>query len=84
MSSRMRVTKGHRNNRRAHHSAPAVTISKDSSSNPHMRHRVNPTTGEYRGRKVLEIKSKVSRKEAIKAEKSEENKKEGKTQKAKK
>lgn len=66
MSSRMRVTKGHRNNRRSHHGVanPAVTIDTETGT-PHMRHRANPTTGMYRGRKVIETAN------AVKTNKSE-------------
>lgn len=57
MVVRMRHTKSHRNNRRAHHALekPAVAVDKDTGTK-HLRHRVNPTTGKYRGRQVLEAK----------------------------
>jgi len=67
MSSRMRVTKGHRNNRRSHHGidGPTITIDKETGT-PHLRHRANPTTGMYRGRKVIATANAV--KESTKKE----------------
>ena len=65
MSSRMRVTKGHRNNRRSHHGVDAPTISIDAETKtPHLRHRANPTTGMYRGRKVIATANAVKETES--------------------
>lgn len=62
MSSRMRVTKGHRNNRRAHHGVDLVTLTTEGETNiPHIRHRANPVTGTYRGRKVIDVNKKVTK-----------------------
>ena len=68
MTVRMRHTKSQTKNRRSHHALDNPTLSKDSSGNPHMRHRMNPTTGMYKGRKVLEVAKKAIKK----AEKSKE------------
>ena len=63
MVVRMRHTKSQRNNRRSHMKAqnPAVVMDKESNS-PQMRHRVNPSTGKYRGRQVLDLNKKVAKK----------------------
>lgn len=69
MSSRMRVTKGRRNNRRSHHGVPKVTLTTEGDTKvPHIRHRANPVTGTYRGRKVIDVDSKVAKKAAKKAD----------------
>jgi len=69
MSVRMRVTKGRRNNRRAHHGVPKVTLTTEGDTKvPHIRHRANPVTGTYRGRKVIDVDTKVAKKAAKKAE----------------
>jgi|GEM_PF-446020 len=80
MSSRMRVTKGHRNNRRSHHGTdgPTITIDKETGT-PHLRHRANPTTGMYRGRKVMDINSAVKESKADKKAPVKEEKAETKT-----
>ena len=71
MSSRMRVTKGHRNNRRAHHGVDNVTLTTEGDTKvPHVRHRANPVTGTYRGRKVIDVDAKLAKKAAKKAENS--------------
>ena len=58
MVVRMRSTKSHRNNTRSHHALekPAIAVDKKTGTK-HLRHRVNPTTGEYRGRQVVKAKS---------------------------
>lgn len=64
MSVRMRHTRAHTGNRRSHHalSEPALTV--DKSGVPHLRHRANPITGEYRDRKVIDVEKKVQKKQA--------------------
>lgn len=54
MSIRMRHTKGHTGNRRSHHAlkGPRLTLDKETNSY-HLRHRVDMTTGMYRGKKIL-------------------------------
>ena len=61
----MRVTKGHRNNRRAHIDASSPTLTTEGDTKvPHIRHRANPTTGTYRGRQVIDVDAKIAKKEA--------------------
>jgi len=59
----MRHTKAHTRNRRAHHSLsnPALTTDKKTGA-VSMRHRVSPITGEYKGKKVIEVKTKKTSK----------------------
>jgi len=63
MTVRMRHTRAHTRNRRSHHAlvAPAVTTEKETGG-MHLRHRVSPTTGMYRGRKVVDVSKKLSKK----------------------
>lgn len=55
----MRVTKGHSNNRRAHHALTAARLSVCPSCGAnHERHKVCLACGVYRGNQVMEIKTK--------------------------
>lgn len=62
MVVRMRHTRAQRGNTRSHHalSNPAITV--DKSGNPHLRHRASLKTGEYRGRKVIDLEAKLLKK----------------------
>jgi ribosomal protein L32 len=52
----MRVTKGHRNNRRAHHALKAPRLSLCSNCGAyHQRHRVCLECGFYKGEQILDI-----------------------------
>jgi len=74
MVVRMRSTKSHRNNRRSHDSLSFPSVTMDKNTNvPHLRHRASLVTGEYRGRKIIDIQSKLAKK----AKKDKEAKKEG-------
>ncbi len=56
MVVRMRHTRAHTKNRRAHHKAPAGKIVLDKETGvPHLRHRVSLETGKYRGKQVLAV-----------------------------
>ena len=68
MTVRMRHTRSHTNNRRSHHALAKPTLTVEAGS-VHMRHRMSPTTGMYRGRKVVDMAAKATRK----AEKSKDN-----------
>lgn len=61
MVIRMRHTRGHTRNRRAHHALANPALSKDTSGNVHLRHRLSPTTGSYRGRKVIDLAPKLEK-----------------------
>ncbi|MEX2514922.1 MAG: 50S ribosomal protein L32 [Candidatus Paceibacterota bacterium] len=57
MSSRMRKTKGQTGNRRSHHSLDEQRLSKEDGVY-HLRHRASLQTGTYRGREVIDVRSK--------------------------
>ncbi|MES2214197.1 MAG: 50S ribosomal protein L32 [Patescibacteria group bacterium] len=61
MTVRMRHTRSHTNNRRSHHALTKPTLTADGASS-HMRHRMNPKTGTYRGRKVVDMAAKATKK----------------------
>jgi large subunit ribosomal protein L32 len=63
MTVRMRHTRSHTRNRRAHHKAEGATLSKDKETGTvHIRHRASSETGKYKGRNVIkksEVKSEI-------------------------
>lgn len=53
MSIRMRHTRGHTNNRRSHHALEGINVIKDKESGTlRLPHRLDETTGMYRGMQV--------------------------------
>ena len=59
MSVRMRHTRGHTGNRRSHHALSAVNTIKDEKSGAlRLPHRVDETTGMYRGKQIFTVKVK--------------------------
>ncbi len=74
MVVRMRHTKSQRNRTRSHHrlSKPAVTIDK-ATNVPHLRHRASTVTGQYKGRVVIDVQAKLTKK----AKRDKQAKKEG-------
>ena len=54
MVVRMRHTRSQTNNRRSHHKLEKPALAKDEQGNAYLRHRMSPTTGVYRGRKVID------------------------------
>lgn len=75
MTVRMRSTKSHTGNRRAHHRLKNPAISKDSDGNVHLRHRVSPVSGKYRGRQVIDVAKKILKKETKRNSQSKKEKK---------
>lgn len=69
MTVRMRHTRGHTNNRRSHHKLKNQAITKDEQGNARLRHRVSLATGTYRGRKVIDMSAKLTKKSKKVAEK---------------
>ena len=60
MSIRMRHTKGHTGNRRSHHALSTTKTVKDASSGAlRLPHRVDETTGMYRGKQIFSPKAKA-------------------------
>lgn len=76
MTVRMRHTRSHTRNRRSHHALAKPALSKDQSGNVHLRHRLSKETGTYRGRKVIDLSVKLSKKakESVKAKETKEAK----------
>ncbi len=74
MVVRMRHTKSQRNRTRSHHrlTSPAVTMDKNSNV-PHLRHRASLVTGQYKGRTVIDMQAKITKK----AKRDKQAKKEG-------
>ncbi len=59
MSVRMRHTRGHTNNRRSHHALSETKAVKDAESgNLRLPHRIDETTGKYRGKQIFVLKVK--------------------------
>ncbi len=79
MTVRMRHTRGHTNNRRSHHNLEKPALTTDKSGHVHLRHRISPLTGTYRGRQVLNTSAKVEKKiekaKEVSASKSEKESK---------
>lgn len=66
-----RTTKARRNNRRSHHGTARLQLVKDPASGELvMPHMVNPTTGTYRGRQVIDVMAKLSKQERKAKEKA--------------
>lgn len=56
MSVRMRVTRSHTGNRRSHHALKEPRLSTCAKcSAKHLRHRMCPECGDYRGRQVVDV-----------------------------
>lgn len=62
MSVRMRHTHAHTKNRRSHHSLDEQNLSTNEQGSKHLRHRVDPKTGTYRGRQVIDVQKKLDKK----------------------
>ncbi|MDE2021624.1 MAG: 50S ribosomal protein L32 [Patescibacteria group bacterium] len=59
MSIRMRHTKGHSGNRRSHHALSEMKVVKDAGSGAlRLPHRLDETTGMYRGKQIFSPKKK--------------------------
>ncbi|OHA90403.1 MAG: 50S ribosomal protein L32 [Candidatus Zambryskibacteria bacterium RIFCSPLOWO2_01_FULL_48_25] len=61
MVVRMRHTRSQTNSRRSHHRLKNPALSKDEQGNTHLRHRMSPATGTYRGRKVVNLSAKIEK-----------------------
>jgi len=63
MVVRMRHTSGHTRNRRSHHALvnPSLVVEKDGSVR--RSHHMNPVTGMYRGRIVVDMAAKALKKQ---------------------
>ena len=63
MTNRMRSTKSRRNSRRGHHGISAIDV-QNNSDGLSLRHMASLNKGKYKGRDVLNITKKVSKKES--------------------
>lgn len=65
MVVRMRHTKSHTANRRSHHALKAPKVVSDAKTGTvRLNHRLDMTTGMYKGRKVIDVVAKVAKKQA--------------------
>lgn len=72
MSIRMRHTRGHTANRRSHHALDGVKTVKDKESGAlRLPHRVDESTGMYRGKKIFEPKVKMASASKVKGPNTE-------------
>lgn len=64
MTVRMRHTRSHTANRRSHHALKGTNLGIDKETGSvHMRHRVDMTTGKYRGRQVIDVVKRTEKKQ---------------------
>ena len=61
MVVRMRRNRSQTAKRRSHHALEGLRLAKDKSGNLYMPHRVNPVTGMYKGRVVIDIVAQKKR-----------------------
>lgn len=62
MVIRMRHTRAHTGNRRAHHALKDIkTVTDKETGSVHLRHRVDMKTGIYKGKKVLDVSNKKTK-----------------------
>ncbi|MDO8575249.1 MAG: 50S ribosomal protein L32 [bacterium] len=72
MVNRMRATRAHRDNRRSHHALDAVRLGTCSNCNSkHVSHTVCTVCGFYKGKEVIDMKAKITKK--AKKSKAKEN-----------
>lgn len=70
MVVRMRHTRAHTGNRRSHHALKAIkTVADKETGSVHLRHRVDMKTGQYKGKKVIDVVKKAEKKIARKRSK---------------
>ncbi|MDR3571171.1 MAG: 50S ribosomal protein L32 [Candidatus Pacebacteria bacterium] len=63
MVVRMRRNRSQTAQRRSHHAIKGARLAKDSAGNLYIPHRVNPVTGMYKGRVVIDIVAQKKREE---------------------
>ncbi|HTR18970.1 MAG TPA: 50S ribosomal protein L32 [Candidatus Paceibacterota bacterium] len=61
MVVRMRRNRSQTAKRRSHHALKGMRLAKDSAGNLYLPHRVNPVTGMYKGRVVIDIVAQKKR-----------------------
>ena len=55
MVVRMRRNRSQTAKRRSHHGLTTARVTTDKTGNTHLRHRVNPETGMYRGKMIVDV-----------------------------
>ena len=61
MVVRMRRNRSQTAKRRSHHALKGTGVAKDTAGNLYLSHRVNPVTGMYKGRVVIDIVARKQR-----------------------
>ncbi len=61
MVVRMRRNRSQTAKRRSHHALANKQVAKDEAGNLYLSHRVNPVTGKYRGRQVIDVEARAKR-----------------------
>ena len=56
-----KTTKSNTGKRRSHHALKPIAVRYDKDGNPHLPHTASPATGEYRGRKVVNVAIRAAR-----------------------
>lgn len=63
MVVRMRHTSGHTRNRRAHHALKPISLVTTEGGTVRRSHHMDPVTGMYRGRVVIDMAAKALKKQ---------------------
>ena len=61
MVVRMRRNRSQTAKRRSHHGLTTARVTTDKQGNPHLRHRVDPETGMYRGKMIIDVVARAKR-----------------------
>lgn len=61
MVVRMRRNRSQTAKRRSHHGLSTSRVTTDKQGNTHLRHRVNPETGMYRGKMIIDVVAQKKR-----------------------
>lgn len=57
----MRRNRSQTAQRRSHHGLTSSRVTTDASGNAHLRHRVDPETGMYRGKVIIDVVARAKR-----------------------
>lgn len=56
-----RHTKRSRNSRRSHQALKGIQVVRDADGSPRLPHQANPATGAYKGRAVVNVQKRTTR-----------------------
>ena len=63
MSVRMKITRSKTGGRRSHHGTHVSRLSRDTKTgNTHRRHFMDPVSGMYRGRQIIDVAAETAKK----------------------